>query len=285
MSKLIKLDIDERVFELKSPVVMGIINLTPDSFHSGSRISSTAEAVKAAAKMLEAGAGIIDVGGYSTRPGAVVVPSDEERKRVLPVLKSLRKEFPQALISLDTFRSSLAYESRAEAGVDIINDISGGIFDEMMIPVVARLRLPYILMHNRGTPYSMHKNKHYEDVVIDIIEWFKKRIPELKEAGIESIIADPGIGFSKGVEHNFEILRRLKEFAVVDCPLLTGLSRKSMVWKSLGITPSEALNGTTALNMCALLHGSDILRVHDVKEAVEAVGLYEKLQAGCKSQE
>ncbi|MCU0472262.1 MAG: dihydropteroate synthase [Bacteroidales bacterium] len=267
-----------KLLDLSVPKVMGIINVTPDSFYKGSRVNSDKEIITAAANMIEDGADILDVGGYSSRPNASDISHEEEKKRVLNAISLISREFPGAVISIDTFRSGIADEAVTGCGAHIINDISAGEADEMMFNVVCKLNVPYIMMHMQGNPGTMQKNPVYEDVVADILKWFSPRIVRLQSGGVKDIIIDPGFGFGKTAEHNFELLRRLSDFAVAGLPVLAGVSRKSMIWKTLGITPEEALNGTTVLNAFALYGGADIIRVHDVKEAVQTVRLIEKLK-------
>ncbi|MEI6050658.1 MAG: dihydropteroate synthase [Bacteroidota bacterium] len=256
---------------------MGILNITPDSFYEGSRYNSDEDIIKAAVKMMEDGADIIDVGGYSSRPGATDISMEEEGTRVLKAIKLIRRELPEAVISVDTFRADVAMKAVNECGAHIINDISGGHADSRMFSVIEKLNVPYIMMHMKGNPHTMQDNPVYDDVVADILKWFGERIFRLQSAGVKDIIIDPGFGFGKTVEHNFELLRRLSDFSIAGLPLLVGISRKSMIWKTLGIKADEALNGTTALNAFALSNGADILRVHDVKEAVQTVKLFEKI--------
>lgn len=264
--------------DLTIPKVMGIINITPDSFYNGSRASGDAEVIALAEKMLRDGADILDIGGYSSRPRADDITVEEESRRVLNAISLVRKEFPGAIISVDTFRAEVAQKAVSVHGANIINDISGGETDEKMFEVVARLNVPYIMMHMKGNPRTMQDNPQYEDVVADILMWFGKRIVKLQDKGVKDIIIDPGFGFGKTIKHNFDMLERLGDFAIAGLPLLVGISRKSMIWKSLSITPDEALNGTSVLNTVALLKGADILRVHDVKEAVQAVRLIQMLK-------
>jgi len=266
------------LIDLSVPKVMGIINVTPDSFFSGSRVVLEEEIIKTAARMIEEGADIIDIGGYSSRPGAAEITQEEERTRVITALKAISREFPEAVISIDTFRSGIAAEAVLEYGAGMINDISGGEADAKMFHVVSKLQVPYIMMHMQGVPGTMQDNPVYDDVVADILRWFGERIVTLQSMGVNDIILDPGFGFGKTAAHNFELLRNLSDFSITGLPVLVGVSRKSMIWKTLGITPDEALNGTTVLNTAALLNGADILRVHDVKEAVQAVKLTEKLK-------
>lgn len=267
-----------RLLDLSVPRVMGIINVTPDSFYIKSRFQNERDFINAAIKMVEDGADIIDVGGYSSRPGAEEIPPAIEKARVLKSIKLINREVGEIIISVDTFRSEIAREAVIDCGASIINDISGGEADEMMFETVKSLGVPYILMHMQGNPRTMQLNPVYEDPVADILKWFGGRIVRLQSAGVKDIIIDPGFGFGKTISQNFEILRRLNEFSIAGLPLLAGLSRKSMIWKTLGISPDEALNGTTVLNAVALMNGADILRVHDVKEAVQAISLLSNIR-------
>jgi dihydropteroate synthase len=268
-----------RLLDLSVPKVMGILNITPDSFYKASRFNTDTEILKAAVGMIESGADILDVGGYSTRPGASDITPEEEGDRVLKAIKLIRRELQTVIISVDTFRSDIAREAVIECGANIINDISGGEADSNMFSIAARLNVPYVLMHMKGTPETMQINPVYDDVVAEILRWFGEKIHRLRSAGLKDIIIDPGFGFGKTTEHNFELLRRLGDFSVTGLPIMVGLSRKGMIWKTLEISASEALNGTTALNAIALQNGADILRVHDVKEAVETVKLIGKLRS------
>jgi dihydropteroate synthase len=265
--------VKERLIALDTPKVMGVINITPDSFYSGSRFPDDSSILEAASAMLSDGADFIDVGGYSSRPGASDISPDEEKGRVLRAIRLISGTFPQAVISIDTFRSEVAREAICDCGAHMINDISGGEADPDMFSLVAELRVPYIMMHMQGTPSTMQSAPVYDDVVADILAWFGKRIVKLHSLGVTDIIIDPGFGFGKTVAHNFDILRRLSDFSVAGLPVMVGLSRKSMVWRTLGQTPDTALNGTTVLNTIALMNGADIIRVHDVKEAKDAVKL------------
>jgi dihydropteroate synthase len=265
------------LMDLKIPKVMGILNITPDSFYKGSRYNSDIEILSAAVKMKEDGADMIDVGGYSSRPGAANISSEEESNRVLKAIKMISRELPDVIISIDTFRADVAREAITGCGAHIINDISGGEGDGEMFSVVGKLNVPYIMMHMKGDPRSMQDNPVYDDIVADILKWFGERIFILKSLGVKDIIIDPGFGFGKTIDHNFEMLRRLGDFSIAGLPLLIGVSRKSMIWKTLGITADEALNGTTVLNTVALYNGADILRVHDVREAVQTVRLFENI--------
>jgi dihydropteroate synthase len=273
-----------KLLSTESPLVMGIINVTPDSFYKRSRLSTEEEVMNRVSKMIEDGASIIDIGGISTRPGASPIAEEEERSRVIGHLKLLRREFPLAVFSIDTYRAEIAREAFYEAGINMINDISGGTIDANMLPLVREINIPYIMMHISGTPENMQNSPVYDDVVSDIIKYFGNRVPPLLEAGVKDIIIDPGIGFGKTIEQNFIILSRLAEFSVIGLPVMLGLSRKSLIWKTLEVLPDEALNGTTALNMTGLMNGADILRVHDVAEAVQTIRLFEKMRKneGCR---
>ena len=267
-----------KLFDLEIPRVMGILNITPDSFYSGSLYNTNDEILQAAKRMLKDGADILDVGGYSSRPGAKDISAEEEHNRVLKAIKLINREFPEAIISVDTFRAEIAREAIVECGASIINDISGGAADINMFEVVRSLNVPYIMMHMKGDPRTMQNKPVYEDIVADILKWFGERIFNLKSAGVKDIIIDPGFGFGKTIEHNFELLRRLGDFSIAGLPVLVGISRKSMIWKTLDIDADRALNGTTAINAIALFNGADILRVHDVKEAVQTIKLIDKIK-------
>ena len=267
-----------RLLDLEIPKVMGIINITPDSFYKESRYSTDEEILVTAARMLEDGADILDIGGYSSRPGAKDISVDEESNRVLKAVKLINRKFPEAIISVDTFRADIAREAVVGCGASIINDISGGDSDDRMFLVVETLNVPYILMHMKGDPRTMQNKPVYEDIVADILKWFGDRIFKLKSAGLKDIIIDPGFGFGKTIDHNFELLRRLGDFSIAGLPVLVGISRKSMIWKTLDISVDEALNGTTTLNAIAIFNGADILRVHDVREAVQTVWLIKKVK-------
>lgn len=271
-----KLNIGGKLLDLSIPQVMGILNITPDSFYSGSRVLQLDDAYKKAEKMLSEGASILDLGGHSTRPGADAVSETEEANRVLPVVEMLRKHFPRAIISIDTFRASVARQA-IEAGAHIINDIAGGNLDPLMFETVAALQVPYILMHSRGTPQTMKDLNQYDDLVTDVMRELQAKIYELQQLGVKDIVADMGFGFAKNADQNYVLLRELRAFEILNVPLLVGVSRKSMIWRKLNITPDQSLNGTTALNTVALLNGASILRVHDVKEAVETVKLMQLL--------
>ena len=256
---------------------MGILNITPDSFYEDSRNTSPDILLKKAEEMLEQGATFLDVGGYSSRPGAEDISPEEELKRVLPAIEILLKNFPEALISVDTFRSKVA-ERSIQAGAALVNDISAGNLDLEMMQVVSRHQVPYIMMHMRGTPQTMKDLNNYEDVTQEVLFYFSEKIKAARALGINDLIIDPGFGFSKNTAQNFELLSYLDMFEILELPLLAGLSRKSTIYKTLNCTPGEALNGTTVLNTLALTKGADILRVHDVKEAMETVKLTAQLK-------
>jgi len=271
------INIKGRLLDLRRPRIMGIINVTEDSFYAGSRVTSDIEILTVAGKMLDEGADILDIGGCSTRPGATQVSEELEKKRVCRAIELILGKHPEAVLSVDTYRSRVAEEAVTNSGAAIINDISGGEMDKEMFPLVTRLNVPYIMMHMQGTPQTMQSSPHYDDVVADILYWFGQRITHLQHAGVRDIIIDPGFGFGKTAKHNFEILRRLDEFHITSLPVLVGLSRKSMIWRSLHVTADEALTGTSALHMTALMKGASVLRVHDVREAKEVITLFEKI--------
>jgi len=267
------LNIRGRLMDLSTPVVMGILNITPDSFYAGSRIRSVHELVDKAGRMQNEGAGILDVGGYSTRPGAKEISLEEEADRVESAIEPLNKYFPELILSVDTFRSSVA--SRAVSkGAHMINDVSGGMLDEKMFDVAAALKVPYILMHMRGTPQTMSQLTSYNQLIPDILKDLKEKVDVLRERGVADIIIDPGFGFAKTIAQNFELMKNLDAFHLLGYPLLVGISRKATIYKTLNITADEALNGTTVLNTLALQHGASIIRVHDVKPAAEVVKLW-----------
>ncbi len=267
-----------RLLDLRKPVVMGILNLTPDSFFDGGRFNSQDMALQQAERMLEQGATLLDLGGMSSRPGAEIIPAEEELRRLLPSLKAIRKAFPDAFISVDTIRAEVADAATGE-GADLINDISAGMLDEAMFATIARLQVPYVIMHMRGTPKTMRQQTDYEDVLVEVLDFLIGRAGKLRDLGVGDIILDPGFGFGKTVEQNYRLLSHLHAFRLTDFPVLAGLSRKSMIGKVIGTTPAESLNGTTALHMVALQQGASILRVHDVREAVQVVRLWEALGA------
>jgi dihydropteroate synthase len=255
---------------------MGILNITPDSFFAGNRMDSIDAALKKAEAMLTAGADFLDVGGMSTRPGAEEVGEEEEINRVLPVVAAICKRFPSALVSVDTVRALVARQA-VEAGACMINDISAGRLDPALYETVAALRVPYVLMHMQGTPRTMQKDPHYEDVVTEVLDFLIAELGKLRALGIHDVIVDPGFGFGKTLAHNYELMSNLRAFEILETPILAGVSRKSMITRLLGVSPDEALNGTTALHMAALLNGAAILRAHDVREAVETIRIYEAL--------
>ncbi len=273
------LNIRGQVLDLSTPRVMGILNVTPDSFYDGNQHFSTDAAMKHTEKMLAEGADMIDVGGYSSRPGATDISEEEETKRVLPAIEKIAKAFPNAVISIDTFRSNVAKRALA-AGASMINDISGGDLDSHMFELVAQQQVPYIMMHMRGTPQTMKTLTQYNHLVKDVLDEFHPKLNRLKEMGVKDVVLDPGFGFAKTTDQNFELLNQLNLLLAAGKPLLVGVSRKSMIWRTLEVTADEALNGTTALNTIALLKGASVLRVHDVKEARQCIALVTKLQGG-----
>lgn len=288
------LNLGGRLFPLDRPIVMGILNATPDSFFSGSRMlsadtlpvagtpehSSAEECIRQRVRQILAEGGeMIDVGAYSTRPGAAEVTCDEEKRRLAFALDIVRQEAPEAIVSVDTFRSDVAKFCVRDYGVNIINDISGGELDRAMFHTVGRLGVPYILMHMQGEPRTMQQSPHYDNVAAEVVTYLARRVQMLRDHGVHDIILDPGFGFGKTLDHNYELMAHLDAFMELQLPLLVGVSRKSMIYRLFETTPAEALNGTTALHMYSLLHGAHILRVHDVREAVETVKIYEKISA------
>ncbi len=263
-----------RLLSIERPLVMGILNLTPDSFYDGGKYQALSQALGQAQKMLDEGADILDVGGMSSRPGARLITTEEECARVLPVIDALHREFPRAIISIDTIYAATARKA-IETGAHIINDISAGRLDAQMFPTAADLQVPYILMHMQGLPHNMQKQPSYEHVVREVFDFFVEKVGRLRQLGLHDIILDPGFGFGKTVEHNYSLLRQLSAFKVFDLPLLVGISRKSMINKVLNTKPAEALNGTTAAHVLALEQGANILRVHDVAPAREAIAIWE----------
>lgn len=264
-----------RLLEIDQPLVMGIINMTPDSFYAGSR-AAIDDVLQRAEKMIADGADILDIGGQSTRPGSSMVDADEELRRVLPAVDAIHNRFPGQFLSIDSFYAKVVRET-SDAGISIVNDVSAGTMDEALLPEVAKLKLPYVLMHMQGTPQTMQQQAAYNDVVTEVFDFLSFRVASLVQLGINDIIVDPGFGFAKTSVHNFKILQQLSWFKNLDCPIMVGLSRKATVYKTLGITPDEALNGTTVLHTISLMNGASILRVHDVKEAKEAVKLVSAL--------
>lgn len=267
------------LLSLDTPAVMGILNITPDSFYADSRKQTEAAIEERIQSIMSEGAQIIDVGGYSSRPDAAEVSPEEEMERLAFALKILNTHYPEAIVSVDTFRAAVARKCVEEYGVAVINDISGGELDEEMFATVAALKVPYIMMHMRGTPQTMQQHTAYTDMLEEIMLYFASKIRQLRLLGVNDIILDPGFGFSKTVDQNYRLMSHLREFEAFDLPLLVGISRKSMIYRFLGGGPTDSLNGTTVLNTFALMNGADILRVHDVKAAVEAVKIITKLKA------
>jgi dihydropteroate synthase len=265
-----------RLLEIDKPIVMGIINATPDSFFSESRHNSVDAMIRQAENMLSEGAVMLDIGGQSTRPGSEPVSQDEELRRTIAGIAAIQDRFPQAILSIDTYYAKVAREAIA-AGASIVNDISAGSLDEEMIPAVAALQVPYVLMHMQGKPQTMQHSPVYGNITREVLDFFIEKIAQLRTAGIKDIILDPGFGFGKTIPHNFELLRHIRSLYILELPMLIGLSRKGTVYKTLGTTAEEALNGTTVLNTIALMNGAKILRVHDVKAAKEAITLVEAL--------
>lgn len=266
-----------KLINLDKPLVMGILNITEDSFYDGGQHISESNYLKQCQKMLDEGADIIDIGANSTRPGAKLNTATEEAVKLLPVIKAIRSKFPESIISVDTYHASVA-KMAVDNGADIINDISGGAFDLQMFATIARLKVPYVLMHIQGIPENMQQNPVYENLIQEVMLYFAEKINQLRQLGVNDIIIDPGFGFGKTLEHNYELLQKLELFSMLDLPVLVGFSRKAMINKVLKTTPAEALNGTTVLNTISLLKGANILRVHDVKEAVEVIKITNMLK-------
>ncbi len=273
------LNINGKLLDLSEPQVMGILNVTPDSFYSGSRKQTEDEIESRVRQIIGEGASIIDIGAYSSRPNADDVSPSEEMERLRKGLSVIQRVAPNAIVSVDTFRADVAKMCVEEYGVGIVNDISGGMLDKDMFTTVAKLGIPYILMHMQGTPQNMQQNPHYDDVVKEVFMYFAEKVQRLRDLGVKDIILDPGYGFGKTVEHNYELMNHQEELLEFELPLLVGISRKSMIYKALGITADEALNGTSVLNTISLLKGANILRVHDVATCVEVVNLIQKLLA------
>ncbi|MEO6405569.1 MAG: dihydropteroate synthase [Ferruginibacter sp.] len=265
-----------KIYDTSSPLIMGIINATPDSFYEGHLQKSNDDILRLAEKMIGDGADILDIGGQSSRPGSDFIPAEEEMNRVMPVIKIIRNAFPKIVISIDSFNSAVAAKA-IESGADIVNDISGGNMDEAMILTVAKLKVPYICMHMKGTPQTMQQHAHYENMLTEILDYCIQRVSVCRAAGINDIIIDPGFGFSKTIDQNFLLLKSFKIFRALGVPVLAGLSRKSTIYKTLDVDVKDSLNGTTVLNTIALMNGANILRVHDVKEAKQAQLLYSKI--------
>ena len=272
------INVNGSLLDLSQPRVMGILNVTPDSFYAGSRTQTEAEIVRRVKQIVSEGAAIIDIGAYSSRPNADNVSAREEMERLRMGLKILFEIQPDAVVSVDTFRADVARMCVEEYGVAIINDIAGGEMDANMFHTVAALNVPYIMMHMQGTPQSMQQHPHYDNLLKEVFLYFARKVQQLRDLGVKDIILDPGFGFGKTMEHNYELLSHLEEFRIFELPLLVGVSRKSMIYRLLDITPQEALNGTTVLDTICLLKGADILRVHDVKEAVETVRIVQAMR-------
>jgi dihydropteroate synthase len=266
------LNVGGRLIHFDSPKIMGILNITPDSFFDGGKYKDEKSILQLVEKMITDGADFIDVGGYSSRPGAKDITQEEELERVLSVIKVIVKNFPECILSIDTFRSEVARQA-IEEGALMVNDISGGALDNKMFDLIARHHIPYILMHMKGTPQTMKSMAQYENLISEILDYFHPKLHQLHQMGVADIMIDPGFGFAKTITHNFELLKQLELLKILNKPMVIGLSRKSMIWKTLDTDPENALNGTTVLNTIALLKGASILRIHDVKEAVEAVKL------------
>lgn len=272
------INVNGSLLDLSQPCVMGILNVTPDSFYAGSRTQTEAEIVRRVKQIVSEGAAIIDIGAYSSRPNADNVSAREEMERLRMGLKILFEIQPDAVVSVDTFRADVARMCVEEYGVAIINDIAAGEMDANMFHTVAALNVPYIMMHMQGTPQSMQQHPHYDNLLKEVFLYFARKVQQLRDLGVKDIILDPGFGFGKTMEHNYELLSHLEEFRIFELPLLVGVSRKSMIYRLLDITPQEALNGTTVLDTICLLKGADILRVHDVKEAVETVRIVQAMR-------
>ena len=273
------INVNGRLMDLSKPQVMGILNVTPDSFYAGSRMETEKDIINRLHQITSEGASILDIGAYSSRPDAEHISAEEEMNRLRTGLDLVRKHQPEAVVSVDTFRADVAKMCVEEYGVAIINDISAGHMDPAMFETIAKLSVPYIMMHMQGTPQDMQMNPHYDHLLKEVFLYFAERVQKLRDLGVKDIIIDPGFGFGKTLEHNYELMNHLDEFQLFELPLLVGISRKSMIYKLLGTTPEEALNGTTVLNTLALMKGANILRVHDVKAAKEAVTLVEKMKS------
>ena len=273
------INLNGQIIDLSKPVVMGIINVTPDSFFDGGKYKTEKKVLKRAEEILEQGGTIIDIGAISTKPGSEGISTKDEIERLLPAVKAVKKEFPNAFVSIDTYRSWVALKVIEDCGPCIVNDVTGGNFDENMFDTVGKLGVPYILMHMLGNPLKMQDKPEYGDIIRDISMFFTDCVKRLTKAGVKDVIIDPGFGFGKTLEHNYELLNRLDSFKVFQLPLLVGVSRKSMIFKLLGTKPEEALNGTSVVNTLALMGGADILRVHDVREAVEAIRILDMIRS------
>ena len=273
------INVNGRLMDLSEPQVMGILNVTPDSFYAGSRMETEKDIINRLHQITSEGASILDIGAYSSRQDAEHISTEEEMNRLRTGLDLVRKHQPEAVVSVDTFRADVAKMCVEEFGAAMINDISAGQLDAAMFGTIAQLGVPYIMMHMQGTPQNMQMNPHYDNLLKEVFLYFAERVQKLRDLGVKDIIIDPGFGFGKTLEHNYELMNHLDEFQLFELPLLVGVSRKSMIYKLLGITPEEALNGTTVLNTLALMKGANILRVHDVKAAKEAVPLVEKMKS------
>ena len=272
------LNLQGRLLSLDKPIVMGILNITPDSFYDGGQYNLPDQVLSRATQLLTEGASILDIGGYSSRPGADDITEAEEIARVVPAIQAILKTYPEAIISVDTFRAQVAHEA-VQAGALIVNDISGGSLDPKMYETVASLQVPYVLMHMRGTPQTMTQLNQYEHLVYEVMQDLQQKVVKLKELGLHDVVIDPGFGFAKNIAQNFHLMEHLRLFQALGLPILAGVSRKSMIYKTLKTTPDEALNGTIALNTVALKNGANILRVHDVKAAVETIRMVDSLQS------
>jgi len=273
-SRNLSINLNGRIMDLSIPRIMGIMNATPDSFYDGSRMPDPDQAVETARQMIDQGAAILDIGAVSSRPGAEEVSEEEELNRLSPVLEALRKEFPEFPLSVDTWRSGVVRTVHQRFRVDMINDISAGQLDPHMFPTISELQLPYIMMHMQGTPDTMQDSPVYDNIIDELLQFFGERVHQLRKRGVNDIIIDPGFGFGKTIEQNYQLLMDLDSFQMMELPIMAGISRKSMIYRTLELDPGEALNGTTAAHMAALLKGSSLLRVHDVRAAVETVKIF-----------
>ena len=281
--QVFSLNLNGKLLPLGKPIVMAIINVTPDSFHTSCGTNDAEQILQHTRKALSDGASILDLGAYSTRPGAAEVGEEEEWKRLSFALKTIRSEFPEAHISVDTFRANIARMAVEQYNVCMINDISGGTLDKNMFATIAELQVAYVLMHMKGTPQTMQQHCNYDDMMSEILDFFQKASYQLRQLGVKDIILDPGFGFAKNLEQNYELLHKMSYFHKLNLPILAGLSRKSMIYKLLDTTTNKALNGTTVVNTIAIMQGAHILRVHDVKEAVETVTIIDKYHKECDS--
>ena len=275
----IYINVKGKLMDLSQPQVMGILNVTPDSFYAESRIQTEKDIILRLKQIIDEGASIVDIGAYSSRPNAQHISTEEEMERLRSCLKLVNKEYPDAIVSIDTFRADIAKMCVEEYGAAIINDISAGNMDKHMFATIAQLGVPYIIMHMKGTPQDMQTHPHYDNLLKEVFYYFSEKVSKLRDLGVKDIILDPGFGFGKTIEHNYQLMNHLEEFSTFELPLLVGISRKSMIYKLLGTSPEEALNGTTALNTISLLKGANILRVHDVKAATEAVKIVKKMKS------